>query len=437
MVETVDLTSALRSVQWQKSLKTPEGGCEIMLHPATHGSTREVKGSWLVAIQPFDVVRVYEYGTLKWQGYVHRRNFSGLIQPDGKPSRSLTLSCLSFGSLFSRTQLGLALGDLDGAATQFISMAQRLRQRVGEAVGDGASYRDLILLLIDAWFELIRQVGAADFETYVRRYVNADAGLYSSASSVVPKTFELYSGSEMEISLWDVGQQLIDSPFFELWFDEGPRAVDIAGSITQFGRESTYLVFRPTPFDGAVENGIARRRFSALQSVQIPLSRLVRYDLGSSLDEVYTAYTVTPAAFDFGELARTFTGEILVDREKLGRYLLRNLPYAMNYVQAGNGNDSRTIKQYRTDAVETLFNWFQRNDAYLAGNISALVPTKSQDDPRIGQRVELEGVEGSMYVEGVSHTWSYSSTLMSSLSVTRGYVYGKDVPMTTLGGLFD
>lgn len=60
--------------------------------------------------------------------------------------------------------------------------------------------------------------------------------------------------------------------------------------------------------------------------------------------------------------------------------------------------------------------WYQHNLEYLNGTIRM----RPAPEIRVGYRLDIVERNLSMYVEGVSHTWSYPNTLTTQLQVTRG-----------------
>ena len=68
-----------------------------------------------------------------------------------------------------------------------------------------------------------------------------------------------------------------------------------------------------------------------------------------------------------------------------------------------------------------LKNWYTNNDRFVSGVITYMVPSDASKDPRIGDKVEIEGIDAYFYAEGLSHQWNYQGKLAASASVTRGW----------------
>ena len=77
-----------------------------------------------------------------------------------------------------------------------------------------------------------------------------------------------------------------------------------------------------------------------------------------------------------------------------------------------------------------LKNWYSKNDIFTSGVLTFMVPSDSNHDPRIGERVQIEDVNAIFYAESVSHSWSYGAQLQSSVSITRGLnTYGGEIKL--------
>ena len=215
-----------------------------------------------------------------------------------------------------------------------------------------------------------------------------------------------------------------------MWADNGPRVVSIEGKDVTLP-EKTCIVFRPTPFNGTMESGSEGRAFDSLPIVKIDQDHLVSFNLSRSMDEVYTFYSVKEAAFQYSDIARIMTGQYKFDADRLGKYLLRPMFAELFFTRMETKEGDKTevtkgaTETASREAATTLYNWFKNNDVYLSGAISMMVPTDYEKDPKIGERIQVYGIEGDFYVEGIAHTWSYMGPLRSDLSVTRG-INGED-----------
>jgi len=103
--------------------------------------------------------------------------------------------------------------------------------------------------------------------------------------------------------------------------------------------------------------------------------------------------------------------------------MVKNLYYVRKFSTDQTEVDRNVNKIDTTvkDMKYSLWNWFVRNEEYLSGALTLIVPSDYRDDVRIGQKISLEGLDGYFYAEGVNHNWRYQGPLLNTVSVTRGY----------------
>lgn len=419
--EPIDLTAdgSVLNYRYQKSIKTPRSTAQLTILP------QRTDVNILDIISTMDVIRIYEFGILKFQGYVRRVNYSGSINPrTGAPTREGVITAAGFGGLLEEALVGLGLGRVVGNQDAFINSAVKLKKAVSDAALEATStYSAVLNVLTDEWFTFIESIGGSAFRDYVFTYMDFSSALATTTTQLLPRTFDMYTGMEESMSFWSVAQRLAEMPLNELWLDNGPRDVRIAGVPSQLREDKTYMVFRPTPFDN----------FSSIPAVTVPKQYLTRFDLSKSMDEVFSVYAIQPSAFQLNEIVRVMLGEVAVDKEAVNKYLYRLLTNQLFYARLESENstaaDSQTatISSRSQEAADKLKSWFENNDEYYSGAITMMVPARK--DVRIGDKVTMEGLTGSFYVEGVAHTWAYQGTLSATLSVTRGWDYLSQKPL--------
>ena len=446
--DTTDLTPYSLAFQFQKSIGTPSVGSEITLWPQIGDL-----GHALDFISTMDVVRIYEFGTLKYQGYVTRVGYTGFIDQQGRPQRAVGVSLNSMGGIIVDTDLGLNIGLLMGDASNqalgaFYNASKQLSIKLQQDMLNGLTYAEIVQDIIDSWFSIVDSIGATSFSAWVTRYFDFKTGLQSGLSAGTPKGYQLYTGTEQSISLWDIMSQVIESPMNEMWFDEGPRDVNIDGSNTSLpsdkGAGKTTLVFRSTPFDGTVNsaNPNGGYAFTNLPSKQVSLDYLFRFDLAKAMNQSSSVFNPIASGSDLSIQTRQLLGQVAVSQSNLSKYLLRIFTVQLYYTRVLDDNATQVdsnapkVKQSVQDVAQTLKNWFQNNDRYLSGVLSMMVPKDSGADPRIGEKVDVESIDGNFYVEGIVHKWQYQAALMSYLTVTRGWNYRQNGPMQMVDRIF-
>jgi len=426
----IDITPAVFSFRWMKSLRNPESGCELSMISQFAGT------HYLDSLNPMDVLKVYEFGTLKYLGFIRRIAGSGSISQAGTPNRSVSISCSSFGALFSEGQLGLNMFLKVGKERDFKASLELLQKDFKDLVVDGKSYAEMVGLAVDTWLKFIGNCGATKYEKYFSTWINYDAGLKGKAIPGVPMSWQLFYGTEQSITLWDVLHKLVQSPFNEVWFDCGPRNVWVENNKGLSGKpgeisltdEKEHLIVRAPPFDGTVIDKAKNDLWESLPARTIPLSYLTRFDLNKSMDESASFYLVAPPIYNPGELALIAMGKFEMDTKAFNKYLYRPMVqdlYFSRILEPGDVATQGHEKEIYDDAQDkaaTLKNWNEHNDEYLSGALTFMVPSDEKFDPRIGDRLEVEGItDASFYVEGVSHSWTYGGSLTSNVSVTRGW----------------
>lgn len=428
--ETKDITVAVTQFRWLKSIANPVASCDLTLVPQITDI------HYLDYLKPMDVVRIYEFNVLKYQGFIRNISAKGSISNTGAPNRSVFLSCSSFGALLSEGQLGvnifLKLGVSERLSADIISFQAKL----ADLITTNQSYSELIGAVVDKWFEFLDACGATTYRKYLERWLNFKRGMAGKIIPGSPKTLMICYGSEQSITLWSILSQLAQTPFNEMWFDCGSRKVWVeqnasASDFTerQLPSDMDYLVIRSAPYNGTYIDGCKLDLWDALPARKLPLSYLTQFDLNKSMDESKSFYMVSPAVYDPGGLALVAMGTYEFDPVAFNKYLYRPAVADLFYSQLTDSNQDPLTKENRqsiyddcVDKAKTLMEWNKHNDEYLSGAFTFMVPSDDEHDPRIGDKLEIEGIDDAyFYVESVSHTWSYGNALLSNAGVTRGF----------------
>jgi hypothetical protein len=424
--ETFDLTPLVVSYQWQKSIKTPMGGCSITCLPQL------IDRAIIEIVDPMDVVRVSEFGTVKFVGYVRKVSFTGTIQSDGKPSRVCIITATSMGGIFQESNLGANLFLLQ-KSPEFFNAAQDLATKIADKCKQDAPIGDVVKTVVDTWLTFVDTAsGSTAYRNWFNNLIDYETGLAETKVPGFAREWMAFTGTEENLTLWQLLEKFGEAPFYELWFDTGPRKV-VAGTSTislQGGTApKTCLICRPTPFNGTVDyQGVNHNYFDTLGVKTVPKSHLVKYDLNKSMEEVYTFYISHPAIWNMQDVLLVATGQAVKDDTKIAKYLYRPLTVQEFYGRIGDAEKDASVSPDNTKDLEdslkygatTLKNWFQYSDIMLSGAILMMVPKKPENDVWIGDKIELEGLTGHFYVESVQHSWKYQGNLTSSLNVTRG-----------------
>lgn len=379
----------------------------------------------LDAIEPMDVLRIYEFDVLKYQGYVIRIAYNAVML-QRQPQRSVIITTNSMGNLLTESQLGLNIGAVTGNVVEMADSAVDLFIALSNVVEEGGSFSDLMKAVIDNWFIMIDSLGGTTYTQYITNYLDFSSGLISKHKPAVPKSLDIYTGNEESLTLGGLFQQLLEIPLNELWFSVGPQKIRINNVDVTFIKDKTCLILRETPFDGTV-GGSSSTYWTDYPAIKVDLDHLTRFDLSKSMEEAYTIFGAIPSIFDPGSPLRILLGQTVFDTIKLSKYLYKPLITQLKFIRTQDLTEdaiekaNSSINKVIANVAKTLKAWFINNDEFISGVISLHVPENNKDDPHIGQKIEVEGIDGFFYVESVAHTWKYQGNLISNLTVTRGY----------------
>jgi len=423
VTETVDLTKYVQSYRFTKTIKGPMATGELSVLP------QFAELHLLEFVNPMDVIRIYEFDTLKFQGFVRKIGFKGTIAEDGKPQRMVTVGLYGFGTYLMQSKIGINLA-IFKEDFPIIEAATKLAEAIQNAGEENLTFRQMITILINAWFQYIEDiVDDTVQEDYIKTYVDFEDGVTTETTAGFPKEVFLFTGEEQELTLWQILEKLGEAPLNEFFFDEAPRNVHIAGKEVKLTDSKTHLIVRPTPFDGSVTNGgsTTTDRFQAMDEVVIPRNHLLGVDFNKGMEDVYSVYVCAPPLFQYNDLELIATGYAEIDEDKAKKYLYMPCKQDLYYIRTHDIDSTKLeaskqqIDNRVKETAKTLKNWFEHNDEYLSGTITYMVPSDSNCDPRIGDKIEIENLSGNFYAESVSHMWAYGKGLIANTDVTRGY----------------
>lgn len=434
----LDITHMVQLFQWQKSIKNPTANCTITIIP-------QYKNDHLLDfLSTMDVLEIREFGRLKFHGYIKNIGASGQIQSTGAPSRTVQLSVQNFGGLFLEGQLGVNMFMKMSTYKNLGVIINKFTGKMSDALTSGGTYAEIVGLIIEEWFLFLEANNASTYRRYIDEWMDLTTGLSGQTIIGVPESLAMFKVSDQEMSLWSVLQKVVEAPFNEMWFDVGPRSVSFEANanltgrskLVKFSEDKTYLVLRQTPFNKTVINGTEKDLWNSLPIKILPMNHLTKWDLNKTMDESYSFYMVSPTLFDPGDLALLAQGIPVFDEDAFNKYLYRPLTHNMFYKRKSSNVksevDSEAQRNYLDDVkdkAQTLKNWFEKNDQYLSGSLTMHVPKYAGFDPDIGERCQLEGIDGTFYIEAITHTWQYEKPLFSHVTVTRGYGTGKAIEL--------
>ena len=441
---TYDITESVTAFSFSKTLSTPMGGGTLSMVPLLYldGELKHV----MDAFNNMDVIRITEFDVLKFQGYIRRIATKMSIASDGKPTRVATITMTHIGGLLQEAHLGFEViaprikeldEKLNGYAAELGRMINAITSKLDTT---GITITAIIKEIVDRWFILLAAFDSTKmYETYLKTYIDFEKGLASfSATKIQPSELSFFYGNDQQMALWAEISKLSETPFNEIFFDEGDGRVFwySGASENKLIGKKTFLLGRQTPFDGTVrQGGDVQDFFKSIPKKEVKLKYITQFDLNKTSEESYSLYMAIPSYASLNEVQCLSVGAAEVDDAILKKYLLRTLQMKLFYrniaqtTSTGATPEANKLSDEMKNAATTLKNWFANNDKFLSGVITVLVPSELTDDIYVGDAIKIEQVAGYFYVEGVTHNWVYGGALTSNLTVVRGYDYDNGKPI--------
>ncbi len=376
---------------------------------------RDERGyTWYDKIQVRDLVFIKEHGKTRFAGYVQNRRYNARMGDHG-PQRSITISGTSIGGFLTTFSIILDLHILS-ANTSAEAESRKFMAAIAGKVEVNQSMSELIKSIYSAFLNMVDKIGSSQnigIRQILDNFVDAGSRFDSGVKAKYPYALSLYQTGEN--NLWDIISQIITPPFHEifgLWnFDQGVNKYE--------------LIIRPTPFDG--------ERWSALPihtiPDDIPAVFLRDYDVGDSDNDMKTLYgCFLPGSAYSREKILTldnFAYTLKFDSEKWPYYGYRPLFTECRYFNREHEADFKEVPDLVRQLSQQLYDWFHNNALFLTGSVSieSVDTIEYPNYPRIGERLGFLG--GEFYIETAQHSWQYMGEMVTTLGLSRGFLYTK------------
>jgi len=399
---------ALISYSFKESLKVLDCGFNLTFVPVMD----EDGLTWFDKIHISDIVSIWETGKKRFVGRVTDRRYSSRMTEEGA-TRTISISGLSLGNLLS--SFSLILDTFLYTADTFAGVeADQLMAALSQMMSAGARVSLILEKVYHCFFQLALKTGNMNragigVKALIDYYIDFGAELASDIVVQYPIALSLYKTGENNV--WSILMNIIDPPLNELF----PRFDPDTGKY--------HIVFRRSPFEPEDWVKLYRNR--------IPISVMTSFDFGNSDGEIFTYYLVVVAGSpmtshmamvldadkEYGKLAER-------DSEKWPIYGYKPMIIEMKYFDKDKYGAFEWDVQVRRIS-EMLKRWYEHNDEFLSGNIESMTIDaswwKGVRDPRVGEKLAF--LEGEFYIEAIDHSWSYGDSMVTKLSVSRGYVY--------------
>lgn len=360
------------------------------------------------------------------RGLVDSIRINEQVGRNGVTVRSYQLAGRDFTSVFERTlvwfspfhnELGqsVSLKVTDGTGTLFGSPTKAVKAFLYSFMSEIGNLRRAIWQMPEG----IPLIGGTKF---LENVIYNDAGFTNKPARIgISPSMMMPQGN-----IWQLGQEWSDPAFCELFCDtattDTATTVDPT-TITSLPvtQSKMIITFRDRPFPVLAntdypKSGMDSAYFS-LPLHKIPKQYIVATNIGKSGSDRFNAFFISPQmgqeVFNAGSID---LAKPLWNPEEIKVHGLRRYDISTKY----NAENSEVL--FMTKFQRTLIRDWQAINPYLWNGTISL--GRGFPEIQIGSRVRVIGPQKpylEFYVENVSHTWAFGSSIKTSLGVTRGW----------------
>ncbi len=402
--ETEIISNDLISYQFSESLATVNSEFSLELVPSLDRNGK----SWLEKIRKRDLVFIYEFGELRFAGYVKSNRYAARMGSDGKPNRKIRISGGGLGEYLSSFKLVLNQA-MYAASTIASGAAASLSTTLAAEIEKDRDVGALIKVIYQHFIDLIMKIGLEGVNIGIKpildHFLDFDSEISDDLKTIYPVAFSLYRVGEN--SLWHLLSNFIFPPVNELFGRWNPES------------KKYEIVYRLSPFEP--------KKWSKLDFIEIPSIIITDHDIGTSDAEVFTFYLgMLPGSGISQNLAiisANDTGKnYIVDREKWKIYGYQPMIVEFKYYDRSKTGVGASV--IMREVSEMLKRWFEHNDEFYSGSLAIMTSDNKnfmKRNPRIGEKIKF--LEGEFYLESSDHSWEYGGPMVTKLTITRGYKY--------------
>ena len=371
-------------------------------------------------VRPMSIVRIRFDDHKHWSftGPVDRviktRGFSG-----NAPSRQIVVSGRDFTKILVNHQIYYNEYEAGGIAKNF-----RFFFEGKNLVGNPAKMIGTVLKIFQQQDDKLnlRLIGGRLLADYldVESELKKDERRDDSDFVTFHKSLPEYRGS-----LWSLLESFANRPWNELFVDTFPTRERGTGDT------KSYLVLRPTPFDGGVWEDLRARETGFIPESslyagahRIDPSEIIQLSLGRSDQEVINWYFVYPTLY-YGLDATEFKAmqTHVIDEDSIHRYGLKMVNFTTKYgtekLMGENGQLGRSVDfvaMARRES-ERFHAWYKHNPEFESGTLLV----KGRSWYHVGDPVYLPENGYRYYCEGVRQVYTYGGPRTTQLRLTRGW----------------
>lgn len=367
-------------------------------------------------IQIHDFVKIYEYGVVRFCGFITDSKFSMAMSGEGV-QRRITFSGIGFDSLLQTLVISTSARDFP----QIIGLEveeRNLKSALSEKVKSGqpiyplidkivSSYKDLNLKV----YQKLSNTGGSLalwelFDTFVK--FNVDSTLQFVYDTAIQPIDLGHS------SLWGIIRGIAPPPLYEVF-----------GS-WRMGRDPLFLItIREVPF--------SPERWKELPLFLIDEVFISSLDLGRSSKNAFSYFigSISGSYISEMEARQIGAGRDLNFFSKVAWAKYGYKPLTMQFKYFDPGSNGKIQDQW--DLLKKLIGevkpWYENGDQFISGTLimkntpevtEITYPKKIVTNmyPRIGCRLKLLG--GEFYIEKTTNSWTYPNSMTRSLELSRG-----------------
>jgi len=420
-----------------KAMGSPSGSFQLQLKPSRKVDAlfeQLVDDDWVDVVvyrhdQPWHVMR----------GLVDEIRRSKVVGGTGATTEAYTIAGRDFGKVWEITPVWFSPYAND-IVTQ--AVANQVFQARPEVLGNPG---EVVLAFLRSFLEKVAGTGGPNWEPPdgVPGTDKGSSFLDNVTFDVYPPTFQnlparkAFNPNFMQPqgTLWSLAQQFSDPMFTEFYVDMLPGGIHIsprieAGDSLPPRDMVMTVVLRDKPFpvvDPEVLDGLGYEpKWKDIPVLTIPRQQIVSSDLGRSGIERFNAFFVATVLHQelMGAEALNIIAP-LYDPVDIRRHGMRRMDMSSNQVPDETSLEFARMAGYQR---RILRDWYCLNPYMLNGSINLGI---GRPDVRIGCRVRVPATqdekkavienEESYYVEQVSHSWNFGTSVKTSLGVTRGW----------------
>jgi hypothetical protein len=383
-----------------------------------------------------DVVKIEEFGQIKFLGVVKKRRYAGSMASGG-PDRMIIIGGYGIGGILQKFDLLLdqiiladALKTVDGLNQELAAFIATLSNTPGE----NASMAQILKQIMQAFYRAQVSVGGFTEGTGIYKLVETYMAFSSESEKLRTKypmalSVFTYGGN----NLISILESLVFKPFYEFFmrWDKDQRKF--------------LMTLRPTPFDPEAWLQLKKTSLSPIHTTML--------DVGFSDEDVKTWFFAYMCGGSLSyEEARYAAQAVAIEKDsaRWSMYGFRPLEAAFKYVDyeklkqnesnvtVGKSSVNGDVSKDRqagvkisdatlmSDYSKKMYQWFKRADEMLTGSITAMT---MEDSPTIGERLEYKGVQ--FYIESVDGSWENGGDMSSKYTLTRGGIYNENFAVGT------